>query len=153
MGPSRCTIEPADLVAAGRPWARIDYRTVDSADVDGQADWVIDEPASISGLAVWFDTDLTDGVRLSAAPGAPTQVYRQLYLPLRAAIAVAPGNRLRVKLSVRLVVNDYVWAWRVLVADAEGEPERELVSQNSLAESVVDPAELRRSAQLAQRQV
>jgi hypothetical protein len=151
--PYRCVIEPADLIAPGRSWARIDYRTVESADVDGLAEWTIEQAASFSGLAVWFDTDLTEGVGLSAAPGAATRVYRQLYLPLHAAIAVAAGNRLRVKLSVRLVVNDYVWAWRVLVQAAEGQPERELANQNSLAESIIDPAQLHQGAVAAARRV
>ena len=145
--PYRCAIEPGDLIAAGRPWARIDYRTLESPDVDGLADWAIEAPTSIAGLAVWFDAELTEGVGFSAAPGAPTRVYRQLYLPLQAAIAVAPGTRLRAMLSARLVVNDYVWAWRVRVK-AAGEPERDLVNQNSLAESIIDPAQLHRGAAL-----
>ena len=150
--PYRCVIEPADLVAPGQPWARVDYGTLASADVKGATQWDIAEDASIAGLAVWFDTVLIEGVGFSAAPGAPTRVYRQLLLPLQTAVAVARGHRLRVTLSVRLVANDYIWAWRVAV-QAAGQPEREVANQNSLAESIIDPAYLHRAVPLAARGV
>ena len=145
--PYRCAIEATDLIAPGLPWARIDYRTIESADLDGAAEWTFGESGSIAGLAVWFDTQLAPGVGLSSAPGGPTRVYRQLYLPLSRGVPIAPGDRLRVTLSLRLVVNDYVWAWRVLGKD--GNEERELVSQNSLAETILDPTALRWSTRLA----
>lgn len=142
--PYRCTVERTDLIAAGRPWTRIDYATLDSADVEGDAEWEIEDGGSFAGLAVWFETELAEGIGFSSAPGSPTRVYSQAYLPLRAAIAVTRGDRLRVALAVRLVLNEYVWAWRVFVTSREGGQERELLSQNSIADVVLDPAELHR---------
>jgi type I protein arginine methyltransferase len=145
--PYRCVMGPEDLIAEPRAWARIDYTTIDSADVSGHAEWTCEESGTISGLAVWFDTELAAGVGFSSAPGASTRVYRQVYLPLRHPVDVARGNRLDVALTLRLVVKEYVWAWRVRLAPTAGEPAREIISQNSLADAIIDPAALRDRAE------
>jgi protein arginine N-methyltransferase 1 len=144
--PYRCVIPVTDLIAAGRPWARIDYGALETTDADGTAAWTIEQAESVSGLAVWFATELADGVEFSSAPGSPTRVYNQVYLPLRSAIAVAAGERFRVALSLRMALNTYLWVWRLFLTPAGGGPERELLNQNSLAEVIVDPADLHRRA-------
>jgi type I protein arginine methyltransferase len=144
--PYRCSIAPTDLIGAGRPWTRIDYANVESVDAAGDAEWTIDAAATVSGLAVWFDSELADGIGFSSAPGTASHAYRQLYLPLRAAVPVAAGDRLRIRLVLRLVLQDYIWAWQVFLTPAGAEREREVLSQNSLAETIIDPAELHRRA-------
>lgn len=144
--PYRCAIEPEDLIAPGRPWGRIDYAAIDSADADGDAEWTIGTAAEVSGFAVWFDTALAGSIGFSSAPGAPARAYRQIYVPLRCAVSVRQGDRLRMQLTLTLVQGDYLWAWRVFLTPAHGGSEQEIIRQNSLAERIVDPADLRRRA-------
>ena len=147
--PYRCAIERADLIAAGRPWSRIDYRVHDSADVRGEVTWTIEHGGIMSGLAVWFDTQLAEGVGFSSAPESPSRVYRQIFLPLRTDIPLAKGDRVRVALAGHALIDQYVWAWRVFLTPVDTDQEREVICQNSIAEMVVDPAELHRRAQAA----
>ena len=141
--PYRCAIAPADLIAAGRPWSRVEYGTHDSADVAGEATWTIEEAGTMSGLAVWFDTWLAESAGFSSAPGSPSGVYRQVFLPLRTAVDLAKGDRIRVALAAHALAERYVWVWRAFVA-ANDQQEREVAHQNSIAEIVVDPAGLHR---------
>ena len=76
------------------------------------------------------------------APGAAAQAYKQIYIPFRSSVDVGPGERLRVHLALRLVLEDYVWAWRVHVSSGDTGHEREVLRQNSLAEIVIDPSRL-----------
>jgi protein arginine N-methyltransferase 1 len=142
--PYRCTIRPADLVAAGMPWARIDYSAVSSPDVSGSADWMFSEVETVSGFAVWFSTELTKEIGFSSEPGSPTRVYSQILVPLRSAIQIHAGERLHVQLSLRLVLDDYIWAWTVRITAADGASERLAVRQNSIADAIIDPAILHR---------
>jgi type I protein arginine methyltransferase len=144
--PYRCPIDPAELLAEGRPWLRIDYRTIDRADADGGAEWIFADAATVAGLAIWFETELAKDVGFSSAPGSPALVYRQIYLPLREEIAVGRGERLRVHLSLRLALDDYIWAWTVWITPAGHGREREVLRQNSLAEGILDPSRLHRHA-------
>ena len=142
--PFRCAIDAADLIAPGQPWARIDYGALDSADVTGSAEWILTEDASVPGLAMWFETALGNGIGFSSAPGAPARAYRQIYIPFARVVRLAAGDRLRVHLSMKLVQQDYVWVWRAWVRSGN-DAEREVVSQNSLAEMVIDPSRLRQA--------
>lgn len=144
--PLRCAMQPGDLLAPGRPWARIDYGAIDSAHVEGSVEWTFQEAECVSGLATWFDTELGNGFGFSSAPGAATQAYKQIYIPFRSSVSVARGERLRIHLALRLVLQDYVWAWRVYLTSGNSGREREVLSQNSLAEIVIDPSRLHRAA-------
>lgn len=141
--PYRCVIRSGELLAAGRPWCRVDYATIETPGADGSAEWTFDQPAAIAGFAVWFDTELVRGVGFSLQPGSLTRVYNQVFVPLRDAIRIDRGERVRIRLTLRLVLDDYIWAWRVFVTDLNGS-EREAASQNSIADAVLDPAVLHR---------
>ena len=147
--PYRCSIAPEDLVAEGQPWSEIEYARLERVDADGAAQWTFPAPETVTGLAIWFETMLAPGIGFSSAPGSATRVYQQIYLPLRDAVAVTQGERLRVQLSVRLAAGEYLWAWTLWVAPSAGGPEREVARQNSLAEGVLDPARLRQQAKSA----
>ena len=141
--PYRCTIDPGDLIAPGQPWALVDYATVLSTDVDGGTELTFSDPETVAGLAVWFATRLTNEIGFSSEPGAPTRVYRQIFVPVRTPVPVCRGERFRVRLTLRLVRDEYIWAWRGWGTVAGG-PEREVFRQNSIADAVLDPALLHR---------
>jgi protein arginine N-methyltransferase 1 len=149
--PYRCAIRSADLIAAGRDWARIEYAAASGPDVEGDVEWTFAGPDTISGLAIWFETALTNAIGFSSGPGAPSRVYNQIFLPFRTPISIAREDRLRARLALRLVVDEYIWAWTVWVTPSDGGPEREVLRQNSIADAVLDPAVLRR--RLAEDQV
>jgi SAM-dependent methyltransferase len=149
--PYRCAIAPGDLIAAGERWVRLEYASLEHADIDGGAQWILRHADAVAGLAVWFETTLAGEIGFSSAPGSTTRVYRQIYLPLREPIAVEQDDRLRVQLSLRLAANQYVWAWTIWITPAADGREREVVRQNSLAEGILDPAWLQRHLDLANR--
>ena len=142
--PYRCAIRSEDLIAPGRAWARIDYAVVAQPDVQGDAEWTFSGSGTISGLAVWFDTELAKNVGFSSGPGTAVRVYNQIFLPLRSPVSIEPGDRLRVQLAIRLVFDEYVWAWTVSITPGDDAPEREVLRQNSIADAVLDPALLHR---------
>lgn len=147
--PYRCAIAPDELVAAGAPSVTLEYAGLEHPEVDGDAEWHLPNADTIAGLAVWFETTLTGNIGFSSAPGCATGVYRQLYLPFRELLAVMPHDRLRVRLSLRLAADEYVWSWTAWISPASGGPERQVAKQNSLAEGIVDPARLHEHANLA----
>ena len=67
----------------------------------------------LRGIAGWFDEDLSPGVRLDTGPGSPT-VWGQVLWPIT-AVAVQPGDEIRVELDATSVVDGVHFAWRVEV--------------------------------------
>lgn len=144
--PIRCPVEREDLLASGEAWAEIDYAMLEGTDCSGGASWAFERPVSVGGLAIWFDCDLGNAVGFSTIPGGEVRAYSQMFVPFREAVEVESGDSLRTAIDVRLVRNEYVWSWRAWVKPAGAPVERLLVSQNSLAQHVIDPAALRHSA-------
>jgi protein arginine N-methyltransferase 1 len=140
--PMRCVVEPGDLLAPGSAWTTLDYGTIQRTDHCGSAEWIFDSPATVEGLALWFETYLGAGISFSTAPGSGLTAYRQTFLPFRRATPLAAGDALRVRLDVRLVVDDYLWEWRVAVRPRGAADSHEVLAQNSLAELIIDPAAL-----------
>jgi protein-L-isoaspartate O-methyltransferase len=144
--PMRCVVAPSELLAAGVAWTEIDYRSVDTPDHHGEAQWTFDRRATVEGLIVWFSTDAGAGYGFSSGPEGAANVYRQIFLPFRNAVDVAAGTSLRAALDVRQVAGAYVWEWRGWRRPSAGLPEELVVQQNSLAEVVTDPDALRMRA-------
>jgi hypothetical protein len=149
--PFRCPIRPASLLHDPVTWAEIDYLTLDGPDVNGSASWTFDAAAEVDGIAVWFDADLAEGIELSAAPTHDRHVYAQIFVPFRTPVRVGSGGTLRVTLEARFVRGEYIWAWRAWVAGTD-RIERLVVSQNSVAEHILDPALLRAAGDASRRE-
>jgi protein arginine N-methyltransferase 1 len=139
--PIQCAMAPENLVAGGERWTTIDYATVNRTDASGSVNWAVEDAQPVEGLAVWFDTDLGNGYSYSSRPGAVSSPYRQMFIPFREPVELAPGEGLRVELSVRQMRDNNVWAWRAW-RRRPGADEQLAVDQNSLAEIVLDPGTL-----------
>ena len=137
--PMRCGIATAELGAAPASWGLIDYLTIDRPSFRGSCEWRFDGPTSVRGLATWFEADLGAGYTFSTSPDAGRSVYSQLYIPFRDRVSLDRGDTLHVDLASHLAGEDYVWAWTTRVLDGDG-AQRLVVTQNSIAAQVIDPA-------------
>jgi protein arginine N-methyltransferase 1 len=104
VGPEQLLVEP-------RCWATLDYTRVESTDVRAKVTWTVTRAGTAHGLAVWFDTTLTDGVRFSNAPGEPELIYGIAFFPWSEPVILDPGQTVTVALAARQVGQDYVWLW------------------------------------------
>jgi predicted RNA methylase len=144
--PFRCRIESEALRAEPARWLELDYLSVQHTDHVGSAAWAFASDETVEGLALWFDSELGAGERLSAAPSARSIVYRQLYLPFRQPIRVRRGANLRAEISVRLIGANYLWKWETFLRLPGEITDTRTTSQTSLAELVVHPAAIPRTS-------
>jgi type I protein arginine methyltransferase len=63
------------FLTAPELWATLDYSTVEGPDVSGDVSWTVDKDGIAHGFVVWFDSDLTEGVSFSNAPGETDTIY------------------------------------------------------------------------------
>jgi protein arginine N-methyltransferase 1 len=116
----KCRARPSQLALQPRPWATLDFATIEHTDVTGAVSWVAAEAGTAHGLVVWFDAELGPDVSLSNAPGAPEAIYGQAFFPLSDPVALAAGDTVSVSLTAAPVGEDYVWSWITRVR--EGSP-------------------------------
>src|SRR5262249_28750378 len=78
---ARHHLKPEQLLSVPIPWKTLDYRTVETASVDGTVQFEVVRPGLADGFILWFDSELIDGVNLSNTPGKPELIYGQLFFP------------------------------------------------------------------------
>jgi protein arginine N-methyltransferase 1 len=111
----KCRARPGQLLLEPRPWATLDFATIEHTAVRGTVAWSASRAGTAHGLVAWFDSDLGGGVMLSNAPGAPEAIYGQAFFPLSDPVALAAGDTVSVSLGAWPVGDDYVWSWTTRV--------------------------------------
>jgi len=104
-------IRPEHLLAKPVCWATLDYYEVDSPDVRGEMSWRVERNGTAHGVAVWFDSDLADGIGFSNHPAAPEMIYGNGLFPFSQPVQVTEGDRITLRLEGKIVGDDYVWRW------------------------------------------
>jgi protein arginine N-methyltransferase 1 len=83
------------------------------------AAFVVERASTLRGIGGWFSADLAPGIILTNAPGAANRIDRRnVFLPLREPIAVAPGDAIRVSIFIQPAQR--IVRWRVGIAAADG---------------------------------
>ena len=108
---SRHHLKGGQLLSVPVPWATLDYRTVDTASVDGTMALEVVRPGVADGFILWFDSELIDGINLSNAPGKPKLIYGQLFFPMQEPLRVLGKQLITVDVRADLIGDNYVWQW------------------------------------------
>ena len=130
---SRELMPPQALLADPCRWAELDYRTVSGPDVEGALTWTVARSDTAHGFLAWFDAELAEGVGFSTGPFTPETIYNSAFFPWPRALELREGDRVRVELKARLLVEDYLWVWDTEVT-REGEPTEHFRQSTFLSE-------------------
>jgi protein arginine N-methyltransferase 1 len=104
-------IKPAQLVTEPVCWTTLDYYEVNNPDIRAEISWQATGNRTAHGVAVWFDSELADGIRFSNHPAAPELIYGIGFFPFSKPVEVLEGDRISLRLAADLVNDGYVWRW------------------------------------------
>lgn len=138
-------LDRSQLLVEPRPWSTIDYATVKEAGVRGELTCSVTRNGTVHGLGVWFDTALGSDIGFSNSPDAQETVYGQAFFPLIRPIAVEMGDAIKVSLQAKLLGDEYVWRWRIVITGAAGH-EKANYDQNSLSSQLLTTDDLRKAS-------
>jgi protein arginine N-methyltransferase 1 len=123
-------------------WLLLDYRVMERASVCGRVQFQVQRPGTAHGFALWFDSELIDGIKLSNAPGKPKLIYGQLFFPMQEPLAVLPKQLITVDVRANLIGDDYVWQWTTLTNDPTASDKTIRYHQSSFFNNVCPVQEL-----------
>lgn len=129
---ARVRATAAQLCSEPATWATLDYNTVTSPNAAGVVTLTATRSETIHGVAIWFDTELADGVGFSNRPGSLVRTYGQLFLPFTRPVQVAEGDAVEVELRASLIGEHYVWQWNTVAPGAHFE-------QSTFRGEIIDP--------------
>ena len=104
-------IKPEQLLTDPVCWATLDYYEVNSNEVCAEISWQATRNGTAHGAAVWFDSELAEGIRFSNHPAAPEMIYGIGFFPFSQPVEVREGERITLRLAADLVSDGYVWRW------------------------------------------
>jgi len=113
--PSRCRATVQQLLPEKFAWGRLDYRTIENPSHQGSVSWRIEQPATGYGLCLWFDGELTPGVKFSNSPDSPPLPYSHLFLPWEEPLDLVPEQWITISVDARFSDPGYAWRWIVTV--------------------------------------
>jgi type I protein arginine methyltransferase len=117
---------PDDLFHRGTAavaWDALSFEEHNKTTRAGEAKWQIGKPVTIYGLALWWSAELVPGVALATGPLDARTHWEQLYLPVLAPLALAPGQILTARLrSTTSFERGTNVTWTLLLHDGAGRP-------------------------------
>jgi len=125
-------------------WATLDYRTVETASVDGTVAFEVVRPGLADGFILWFDSELMEGINFSNAPGKPKLVYGQLFFPMQEPVPVVSKQKVTVDVRANLIGDYYVWQWTTVTNCPTGSDKSIRYHQSSFFNKVYNVQELDR---------
>ena len=115
-------LAPGELHLPPVMWDEVDLTGETRSARKGRAQWSFPVSGKVYGVALWWQAELAEGVRLSTAPDAPRTHWEQLYLPLLSPIAIGRGDGFGVEVRSRSSEDAGTHiAWRTWRRTAEGQ--------------------------------
>jgi len=108
-------IKPEQLLTDPVCWSTLDYYEVSSPDVCAEISWQAARKGTSHGVAVWFDSELAEGIQFSNHPVAPEMIYGIGFFPFLRPVELMEGEHVTVRLAADLVDDGYVWRWETEV--------------------------------------
>jgi type I protein arginine methyltransferase len=141
----KTTAKVEALLVDPQPWAELDYRSVSSPSVSGEASWVAQRSGTAHGVLLWFDAELAEGIGFSNAPGPVPLIYGQAFFPLQHPVEVQEDDLVSVQLRADLVESEYLWRWDTTITGQEvGAPPKAAFRQSTFEGLDLSPGTLRK---------
>jgi protein arginine N-methyltransferase 1 len=138
-------LELNQLLSEPVRWLLLDFRVIETASAGGRVQFAVKRPGTAHGFALWFDSELINGISISNCPGQAELIYGQLFFPFQEPLPVFPNQTFTVDLHANLVGGDYVWQWITQRTSATS-PEKieRLYHQSSLFSTLLGPEQLKK---------
>ena len=142
----KARIEPDQLLTSPVCCYKLDYNEIETSDLEVNVLLEADRSGTAHGFALWFDSELIDGVGFSNNPREPELIYGQGFFPLPRPVAIEQGDRIELTLKADPVRGDYVWRWDTTILAAVTLQPRASFSQSTLHGVPLSPGQLRKQS-------
>jgi hypothetical protein len=144
--PGRKHVAPEEVLTTSAPWATLAYSNIDSPHASGEGRVTVERAGRANAVCMWFEREVTPGIRFSTGPGEPRTVYSQALLPLEHPLLVEAGEAIDISIMARLVGDDeYIWQWQIRTSDRSKNVETDQTSLHAQPLSLSDLASRERS--------
>jgi len=109
----RVTLDPADVLAEGRPLGGVQYDGITPRKLALKTSFVMSRRGTLTGLGIWFRGTLAPEISFDTSPASPPTVYGQAFFPLSIPRPVRAGEKIEVEVTAHRTPTTPVWGWKV----------------------------------------
>jgi SAM-dependent methyltransferase len=113
-------VNPDTLLSEAQEWCRLEYAKSPNKRASAKLRFKTRRRGTGHGIALWFDTQLLEGICYSSGPSVAETVYGRFFLPWLKPVELEEGEEIGVELHADLVGGAYIWRWETKFA---GHPE------------------------------
>ena len=139
-------VNPEQFVTEPLQWCVLDYTQIENPDVAADLRWNVSRDGAAHGIVVWFDSELSDGIRFSNRPGEIELIYGTAFFPFSEPVQVRVHDRIAIKLNADLIENEYVWRWNTQVFSPDATEPKIKFKQSSFFAAPLSGKQLQKRA-------
>jgi type I protein arginine methyltransferase len=143
--PHSSRVKPEQLMSHAKDFCSLDYARNPATNAAAQLSFSTVRGGTAHGIALWFETELCDGIGFSSGPESAVTIYGQLFLPWLEPLSLQENQQIYVDLRADLVGKDYLWRWETEILPVDGGRKMHF-RQTSFEGSNVSSQTLRRHA-------
>jgi type I protein arginine methyltransferase len=139
-------VEPEQFVTEPLELCVLDYREIEDHDIDATLRWDSSHGGTAHGFAVWFDSELSDGIGFSNRPGEVELIYGNAFFPFSEPVHLRADDRIQIQIMADLIEADYVWRWKTQVWSRDAAEPRVDFKQSSFFAAPLSSKQLQKRA-------
>jgi type I protein arginine methyltransferase len=139
-------VKTSELLGQPVSWYTLDYSEFDQVNVQASFSLAIKRSGTIHGFAVWFDSEVFDGIFFSNGPDNEKSLYGNAFFPFPESVGVKQGDIINLKLRADLIGEDYVWQWDTTIANSDDGRADTTFKQSTLFGAPLSPSQLKKRA-------
>lgn len=107
-------VKADQVLLPGRLWESIEYGIRSDSTGNGSVTWRVHRGGRAHFIALWFDTEIMDGICYSGNPlnERRPKVYGSWFFPLQEPLDLVPGQLLTLDIDAHLVGQEYIYRWQ-----------------------------------------
>ncbi len=145
------TCKPKQLVTKPVCVVTLDYLKLESPSFSSQVVLQATRNGRANGYGFWFDSDLADGVFMSAAPGHARAeyaggIYSTVFAPWPEPVAIQVGDQIRASLCFTAIKDNCVWRWDTRIEAAGAQQAQAEFRQSNFNSMFISSASLHKHA-------
>jgi protein arginine N-methyltransferase 1 len=118
---------------------------IEQASASGYLKFQAKRAGTAHGFALWFDSELIDGINISNCPGQAELIYGQLFFPFEEPLSVMPNETITVDVRADCIRGNYIWQWATQRTSAPSSDKIErLYHQSSFFSNLLGTEQLRK---------
>lgn len=127
--PAKCRFKATELLSDEQLWMTFEYSDIVLQSFTSVLTFRARRSGMCHGLALWFETELWDGIGYTNHPSRPPMIYGQTLFPFSHPLQLKKDESVTCELSALILDGLYVWRWKTTTSSQQFDQSNEALPE------------------------